>query len=87
MRGVSANRLPSVRTYPSACSVSRKRRAAARVSPVAAGHLGQRELRFLGPEGPDHRQAALQRLDEVSPHSASVLFAIATALLAAGTPA
>ena len=66
--------------------MSRKRRAAARVSSVALGDLGQRQLRFLGPEGLDHRQAALQGLDEVA-HSASVLFAIATAELAAGTPA
>ena len=57
--------------------------------PGAAGDVGERQLRVLGAEGPDDRQAALQRLDEVlAPQSSSSVFcASATALLAAGTPA
>ena len=66
--------------------MSRKRRAAARVRSGAAGDVGQRQLGVVGAEGADHRQAALERLDEVA-HSSSVFWAIAIALLAAGTPA
>ena len=56
----------------------------------AAGDVGQRQLGVVGAEGADHRQPALERLDEVlTPRSftPSVFWAIATALLAAGTPA
>ena len=58
----------------------------------AAGDVGQRELGVLGAERADHREPALERLDEVlaaarSQLAPSVFWAIATALLAAGTPA
>ncbi len=56
----------------------------------AAGDVAQRELGVVGAERADDGEAALERLDEVvAPvgHSSSVLWAIATALLAAGTPA
>ena len=69
--------------------MSRKRRAAARVSPVRRATSESVSSGSSGAEGPDHRQAAFQRLDEVlAPHSSSSVFcASATALLAAGTPA
>ena len=51
----------------------------------AAGDVGERQLRVVGAERADDREAALQGLDEVT-HS-SVVWAIAIALLAAGTPA
>ena len=57
----------------------------------AAGDVGERELGVLGAERADHREPALERLDEVlaalAHSSSSVFWAIATALLAAGTPA
>ena len=57
----------------------------------AAGDVGERQLRVVGAERADHREAALQRLDEVlaalAHSSSSVFCASATALLAAGTPA
>ena len=58
----------------------------------AAGDVGERQLRVVGAERADDRQAALERLDEVlashlATRSSSVFWAIAIALLAAGTPA
>ena len=52
----------------------------------AAGDVRQRQLGVVGAERADDGQAALQGLDEVA-HSSSVFWAIAIALLAAGTPA
>ena len=45
--------------------MSRKRRAAARVSPVDARDVGQRELGVVLVERADDREAALERLHEV----------------------
>ena len=71
--------------------MSRKRRAAARVSPVRRATSESVSSGSSGAERPDDRQAALQRLDEVVAAlvhiSSSVFCASATALFAAGTPA
>ena len=71
--------------------MSRKRRAAARVRPVRRATSDSVSSGSSGAEGADDRQAALERLDEVlaalGHSSSSVFWAIATALLAAGTPA
>ena len=77
--------------------MSRKRRVAARVSPVARATSLSVSSGVLGAERADHRQPALERLHEVrgaasSPSrlahsSSSTCWAIANAALAAGTPA
>ena len=75
--------------------MSRKRRAAARVSPVARATSDSVQLRVLGVERADDREAALERLHEVRavraqpsrPSSRSTRSAMAKAVLAAGTPA
>lgn len=64
MSGVRENRRPSLRTYPSARSVNRLRRARRAVQPCRFGDLRKGHAGAPAVESPDYRQVSRQPLRE-----------------------